>query len=63
MVLITPDKKQDIAAYIEYLKRYVRKNKCSIHEANQLLISRCVGRYYGLTEKEMDSIEMKVSLV
>lgn len=57
MVLITPDEKKGMTAYIEYLKRYVRKSTCTMQEANRLMLSRLVGRYYGLTEKEMDSID------
>ena len=51
MVLITPDERKGMTAYLGYLKRYVKKNSCTMQEANKLMLSRLVGRYYGLSEK------------
>ena len=59
MILITPDEKKGMSEYLGYLKRYARKNQCTMPEANKLMLSRLVGRYHGLSDKEMDSIDWK----
>lgn len=45
--------------YIAYIKRYCRILILKPEQANKLKLCREVGRNYGLTDEEMDSIDWK----
>ena len=50
-------RKSDMDEYIAYIKRYCRVSILTPKQANRLKLCREVGYSYGLTDKDMDSID------
>ena len=56
-----PCNKQEspMQSYMDYLRRYTRTSGKSIAEANQELLCREIAKDYGVTEQELENIDLR----